>query len=94
MGRTSPTYRRFLEGRRDQWGDYRRALRHDATQDFDSVFAYAEQYADAAGYLNRSDPTTALLLSMVIGLEAERRQLESRVAKLEETEETDATLDG
>ena len=83
MGRTNPTYRRFLDGQREQWSGYRRALRYESKQDFDSVFAYAERYADAAGYLNRTDPSTALLVSMLIGVEAERRQLADRVAALE-----------
>lgn len=83
MGRTNPTYRRFLDAQQDQWRGYRRALRYEATQDFDTVFEYAERYADAAGYLNRTDPSTALLVSMLIGVEAERRRLAERVTALE-----------
>ena len=89
MGRTNPTYRRFLEQQQEQWAGYRRALRHEARADFDAVFAYADRYADAAGYLNRTDPTTALLLSMILGLETERRELAKRVAALETAHETD-----
>lgn len=84
MGRTNPTYRRFLDGRRDAWQEFERALRRQATADYERVFTYAERYADAATYLNRTDPDTALLLSMVVGLEAERRQLADRVAALVE----------
>jgi len=84
MGRTSPTYRRYLEGQREEWHDFERALRHQSTEDYDALFEYARRYADAAGYLNRTDPGTALLLSMLLGVEAERRQLAERVAALEE----------
>lgn len=83
MGRTNPTYRRYLESERDGWNDFRRALRFDSKQDFDAVLEYAERYADAAGYLNRTDPETAMLLSMLVGLEAERRALAERLAEVE-----------
>lgn len=39
------------------------------------MFTYVERYADAATHLNRTDPDTTLLLSMVVGLEVERCQL-------------------
>lgn len=84
MGRTNLTYRRYLERERDGWSDFRRALRYESKQDFDGVLEYAERYADAAGYLNRTDPETAMLLSMLVGLEAERRELAERLAELEE----------
>lgn len=84
MGRTNPTYRGYLDGRRDAWREFEHALRRQATADYERVFTYAERYADAAAYLNRTDPDTALLLSMVVGIEAERRQLAERVAALEE----------
>lgn len=84
MGRTNPTYRRYLEHERDGWSDFRRALRYQSKQDFDAVLEYADRYADAAGYLNRTDPETAMLLSMLVGLEAERRVLAERLAALED----------
>lgn len=86
MGRTNPTYRDYLSSTEDDWQDFRRSLRQQYQTDFDQLFEYARQYADAAGYLNRTDPTEALLLSMIVGLEAERRQLEDRITALEETD--------
>ncbi|WP_255197751.1 hypothetical protein [Halorarius litoreus] len=84
MGRTNPTYRRYLQHQREGWSEFRRALRFESKQDFDAVLEYAERYADAAGYLNRADPETAMVLSMLVGLEAERRALAERLATLEE----------
>lgn len=83
MGRTNPTYRDYLQSVDDEWQPFRRALRHQHTTDYDALFDYAREYADAAGYLNRSDPEIALLLSMLVGIEAERRALEARVEALE-----------
>lgn len=83
MGRTNPTYRRYLEDQRKAMSGFRRALRRPAMPPYDSLFEYAERYADAAGYLNRTDAETALLFSMLLGVEAERRELAERVADLE-----------
>jgi hypothetical protein len=90
MGRTNPTYRRYLERQREAFADFRRALRRQSRADFDQLFEHAHHYADAAGYLNRTDPETALLLTMLVGVEADRRALEQRVADLEE----DVAADG
>jgi hypothetical protein len=84
MGRTNPTYRDYLQSVDDEWQPFRRALRQQNMADYDSLVDYARQYADAAGYLNRTDPEIALLLSMLVGLEAERRAVEARVADLED----------
>lgn len=84
VGRTNPTYRDHLSATEDDWRDVRRALRRRHQDDFDRLFEYARRYADAAGYRNRADPTEALLLSMLLGLEAERRRLAARVAALEQ----------
>lgn len=87
MGRTNPTYRNFLESQEQEWRDFRRALRHQYKRDYDRLFEYAEHYADAAGFLSRADPERAILLSMLLGVEAERRRLEERVAALEDGRE-------
>jgi hypothetical protein len=82
MGRTNPTFRDLLARVEDQWGQYRRGLRHGASQRFDRLFEYARRHADAASYQNPADALEAVLLS--IDLEQERRldDLENRVDTL------------
>ena len=84
MGRTNPTFRRVLDGLAQDWAPYRRGLRRAAQARYDRLLEYAREHADASTYLNHSDPTVPVLLS--IDLEQERRldDLEERLEALEE----------
>jgi len=86
MGRTNPTFRRVLGTIEDSWESYRRALRRRDQQYFDALFEYANQYADAAGYLNRDTPMLAVLFSIALGQEKRRQELEEQVVELREQE--------
>lgn len=79
MGRTTPTYRQFLESFEGDWQPYRRGLRAQYQSDFDCLFAKANYFADAAGYQNAADPDVAILLSMLLAQEVELRQLRAAV---------------
>lgn len=83
MGRTNPTYRDFLTDYEHRWNEYRRALRYEATEDFDRLFEQARNYADAAGYANDPDREVLVVMSMLLAHEAELRQLRNRVESLE-----------
>lgn len=83
MGRTNPTYRDWLAAYESEWADYRRALRHEATGDFDALFAGVRRYADAAGYANDPDRETLALVSMLLAHRRELRRLRERLAELE-----------
>lgn len=83
MGRTNPTFRDLLRAVETRWDDYRRALRHDDQQHYDQLFEYAAEHADAAGYLNPSEPTHPILLSMLLEQQKAIHRLEERVATLE-----------
>lgn len=84
VGRTNPTYRDFLDRYEGRFGDYRRALRRDARDDFDRLFERARAYADAAGYANHLDRDRLVLLSMVLGHEAALREREAAIDALDE----------
>ena len=84
MGRTSPTYRRWLQHLREEWQPYRRALRQRYRGDFDRLFDHAEHHADAAGSMNATAPMDAVLVSILLAQERERRELEARVEALED----------
>ncbi len=66
MGRTNPTFRRIIQGTKQDWHDYRRALRREDKAYFDALFEDAEYHADASSYLNPEDPFTAMLFSMLL----------------------------
>lgn len=84
MGRTNPTYRDQLRRLQDRWADFRRALRRRDKPHFDRLFEYAREYADAGGYLNHESVARAVLVSIDLGQERRLRDLEDRVATLEE----------
>ncbi|WP_332898884.1 hypothetical protein [Haladaptatus sp. CMSO5] len=81
MGRTNPTYRQFLRRYETRMAPFRRALRADAQPQFDRLLARAEEYADAASYLNAPDPERAIIFSMLLSQERElaalRRDLDA-----------------
>jgi|GEM_PF-438193 len=66
MGRTNPTYRMQVRGLEREWSDYRRALRARDRPHFDRLFAHVDAHADAAGYVNATDPLRPALLSMLL----------------------------
>jgi len=84
MGRTNPTYRDALRAIEERWQDFRRALRRRDQPQFDQLFAYAREHADASGLLNHQNPLLPALLS--IDLEQESR-LDNHEERLEELEE-------
>jgi hypothetical protein len=84
MGRTNPTFRDRLPGLRDEWADYRRALRRRDREHFDRLFDHARAHADACGYLNHDSPIVAVLLSVALEQEAHIAELQDRLTALEE----------
>lgn len=79
MGRTNPTYRDFLGRFEDRFQPFRRALRRQYKPAFDAVFEHAHSHADAAGYLNSTDPELAVLLSVLVAQQRELQTLREEV---------------
>jgi hypothetical protein len=77
MGRTNPTYRRWLQQFEEHYQSFRRALRADDQPAFDQVFEQGHQHADAAGYLNSTDPEIAFLISVLVAQERRLQALEA-----------------
>lgn len=75
MGRTNPTYRDYVQEVETDWNSFRRGLRREYKDDFDRLFDRARTHADAAGYHNSTEPTMALLLSILLAHEHELREL-------------------
>lgn len=82
MGRTVPTYRLALERMAQQWNDFKRALRKDDREAFESLVNRARMHASAATYAISLDPTESAFLSMLLEHEKELMRLkEERAAR-------------
>lgn len=81
MGRTNPTYRRWLERQETEWQPFRRSLREDHRVAFDRLFDRAAEHASAAGFQNATDPRMALVLSVLLSQERELQQLREQVTE-------------
>lgn len=79
MGRTNPTYRRWLDRYEADWQPFRRALRAECRDDFDRLFERAATYAGPAGYQNATTPEWACVMAILLSQERELRQLRERV---------------
>ncbi|MDY6761868.1 MAG: hypothetical protein SVY41_02370 [Candidatus Nanohaloarchaea archaeon] len=79
MGRTNPTFRRTLRRLKEQWDDYRKGLRREDQEQFDQLLHYAEEHADAAGYMNPDKTMDAILLSMLLEQQKRIEELKSQV---------------
>jgi hypothetical protein len=83
MGRTNPTFRDLLRRTREDWQPFRRGLRAEHQPVFDALFDDAERHAEAAGYLNAREPMHPILVAMLLAQKREIRELEERIAELE-----------
>jgi len=88
MGRTNPTYRDGLRVIEDRWADFRRALRRHDQPNFDRLFEYAREHADASGLLNHQNPLLPALFSIDVEQETRLNDHEERLAKLEAAVDT------
>ena len=79
-----PTYRLALEAMARQWNDFRRALRKDDREAFDSLMNRARMHASAATYAISMDPTESALLSMLLEHEKELLALRKENERSEE----------
>ena len=82
MGRTAPTYRFLVDRIVAEWGPYRRALRAADRAVFDRMVNHAREYASAGSNLADLDPTTPILLSILLAQEAEILRLRKAVEDL------------
>jgi hypothetical protein len=83
MGRTNPTYRDALDRYESSWRPFRRALRAEATADFDRLFDRASEFAGPSGQVNPADPHRTAVMAILLSQERELRRLGERVDELE-----------
>ena len=87
MGRTVPTYRLALERMAQQWSEFRRALRREDREAFDSLVNRARMHSSAATYAISVDPSESAFLSMLLEHEKELMRLRRAVGDREDLEE-------
>ena len=83
MGRTNPIYRDALRATEERWAGFRRSLRRRDQPQFDRLFEYAREHADASGLLNHPNPLLPALLSIDLGQEGGLDDHEERLEELE-----------
>ncbi len=74
MGRTLPTIIQMIRFEEEQWQAYRRALRQEDRDLFDSLWRSVRHYAVSAQMANRPVPFEGLLFSMILGVLKEVRE--------------------
>ena len=84
MGRTAPTYRYLVDMVFAEWGPYRRALRTADREVYDRMVNHAREFATAGSNLADVDPTTPIMLSILLAQEAELVRLRREVERLRE----------
>lgn len=68
-----------LESMAQQWNDFRRALRKEDREAFDSLLNNARVHASASTYAISLDPVESALLSMLLEHEKELLELKKRL---------------
>ena len=84
MGRTILTFNGILEAEYNSWLPYRRALRKEDKELFDTLFRFAKKHVAESGQAVRAAPFEAILLSMLIEQQREIQSLAERLRALEE----------
>ncbi len=91
MGRTVPTFTMVLQQEVASWGKYRRGLRREDQELFDDLFRAARLQLASSAYAARPIPFESIAMSMLLAQRALIRELERRVAQLEQRRGTEGT---
>jgi len=90
MGKTNPTYRDTVRNlRKNEFEQYRRALRYEHQERFDFLWDQAELHSMAGGAY-RGDPMEAILLSMMIAQQRELDDLRDRLDRYEDKADSES----
>lgn len=82
MGRTNATYRNHLDNFIERFNPFRKGLRKENKQYLDSLWKKAHGHAQAAAYLNHSNPGLPTLISMLVGLQKETQKNQEDIQEL------------
>lgn len=90
MGRTLPTFTERADALFLEWSPFRRALRREDQEVFDTLLSDVRRHAQAGTALSPLDPWPVLLLSMLIEERKGRLSLLRQVERLEKEKIRDA----
>ena len=79
MGRTIPTFTRYLEDELASWAAFRRALPKEDREAFDQLFRYAKCHIAEASCATRPIPFDALVMAILVEQQKEIRRLKVAV---------------
>ncbi len=79
MGRTVPSVVQLIEGEKEAWKHFRRALRTEDQEAFDALWRYCRYHAAPICMASRSVPHDAMVMAMLVGLFKRLAVLETNV---------------
>jgi hypothetical protein len=79
MGRTIPTFTRYLEEELSTWRDFRRALGKEDREVLDRLFRYAKRHIAEASCAARPVPFDALVMTVLIEQQKEIERLQTAI---------------
>lgn len=83
MGRTNPTYRDKVRHLREEWEQYRRAIRYQHKERFDHLWDEAQLYSMAGNAMGGYDVQATIWMGMFLVQQREIEELRGRVEELE-----------
>jgi len=87
MGRTVPTFRRVIESFGLEWHDFKKTLRLNDQEAFESLMNHARNHAAAGHHFAHPTPFEPIILSMLIEHEKTLQYLLKQQEKEERGEE-------
>ena len=81
MGRTLPTIVQSLQAEEAAWKLFRRALRREDQEAFDTLWRFARFHAAPASMASRPMPFEAALMAMMVAVERQIMELEKNRSK-------------
>ncbi|MHB1286073.1 MAG: hypothetical protein ACYCYP_05830 [Leptospirales bacterium] len=85
MGRTLATFSMNVDQTCLEWSKFKRALRREDQEIFETLFSNARFHAQAGAYLSPIDPFPVMLLCMLLEERKARITLEKRIRELEDS---------
>lgn len=83
MGRTILPFSQIIQEEYEGWAKYRRALRREDREAFDSLFAKAKLHVAEGGYASRVSAMEPIFMSMLLELYKALSRLNRRMDALE-----------
>mgnify|MGYP006280788425 FL=1 len=81
MGRTIPTFRQMIESFGMEWTEFRRGLRKEDQEMFDTLLNYARRHSAAGHNFAHALPFEPIVISILLEHEKQLRKIEETYEK-------------